>query len=167
MDESIYQFDAKALDGETVSLSQFKGKVVLIVNVASKCGYTPQYEGLEKIYQKYKGRGFVVLGFPSNDFLWQERGSDKEIQSFCKLSYGVTFPMFSKIKVRGRDKAPLYGYLISKKTNPKFGGMIRWNFNKFLIDRNGKVAYRFASSETPEGRAVGNEIEKCLSTAAL
>ena len=121
---SVYDFTMKDIDGGDVKLDKFKGKVVMIVNTASRCGYTPQYEGLQKIYDKYKDRGFVVLGFPANNFMGQEPGTEKEIKDFCTLKYNVTFPMFSKISVTGSDQHPLYGYLTNKKTNPEFGGDI-------------------------------------------
>src|SRR5262249_46504544 len=135
----------KSLDGKEVDLAKFKGKVILMVNVASKCGYTPQYEGLQKLYKQHGKDGLVILGFPSNDFGRQEPGSDSDIAAFCKENYGVTFPMFSKVVVKGKDKCPLYQYLTSKKSNPKFGGDIGWNFTKFLIGRNGAIVARFNS----------------------
>ncbi len=151
-----------SIDGRPVSLAQFQGKGVLIVNVASKCGFTPQYAGLEALYQKYKERGLVVLGFPANNFLWQEPGSDEEIQSFCSLKYNVTFPMFAKVSVKGGGKAPLYRFLTDKKSNPATGGGIRWNFTKFLADRSGKVIARFAPSVAPEAPEVIRAIEEAL-----
>ena len=141
----VHDFTLKDIDGNDVKLSQYKGKVLMIVNTASRCGYTPQYEGLQKIYDRYKDKGFIVLGFPANNFMGQEPGTEKEIKEFCTLKYNVTFPMFSKISVTGTDQHPLYGYLTNKKTNPEFGGDISWNFNKFLIDRDGKVVARFGS----------------------
>ncbi len=159
---SIYEFTMKDIDGNDVRLDTYRGKVVMIVNVASKCGYTPQYEGLENIYKKYKDRGFVVLGFPANNFLGQEPGSDADIKDFCRLTYGVSFPMFSKISVTGSDQHPLYTLLTSKRSDPEFGGDIKWNFNKFLLDRNGKVVARFATKELPESETVAAAIEKQL-----
>lgn len=161
-ENSIYEFTMKDIDGNPVKLEKFKGKVVLVVNTASKCGYTPQYEGLEAIYEQYKDRGFVVLGFPANNFLGQEPGTEKEIKEFCTLKYNVTFPMFSKISVTGSDQHPLYGYLTNKKTDPEFGGDITWNFNKFLIDKNGKVVARFGSKDAPQDTTVTSAIEKQL-----
>jgi glutathione peroxidase len=159
---SIYDFTMKDIDGNAVKLDTYKGKVVMIVNTASKCGYTPQYEGLQKIYDQYKDRGFVVLGFPANNFMGQEPGTEKEIKDFCTLKYNVTFPMFSKISVTGTDQHPLYGYLTNKATNPEFPGDISWNFNKFLIDKNGKVVGRFGSKDAPEDAKVIEAIEKQL-----
>ena len=149
--KSIYDFTAKDIDGTERSLSEFAGKVVLIVNVASKCGFTPQYKGLEAMYQRYKERGFVILGFPANDFLRQEPGTEAEIKSFCSLTYGVSFPMFSKISVKGKDMHPLYKFLTDKETNPRFAGKITWNFNKFLADRTGALIDRFDSKDEPLG----------------
>ena len=160
--KSIYDFTVKDIDGSDVKLDTFKGKVVLIVNVASKCGFTPQYEGLQKIYTKYKDKGFVILGFPANNFLGQEPGTNEDIKQFCSLNYNVTFPMFSKISVKGKDIAPLYKYLTEKETNPEFAGKISWNFNKFLIDRNGKIVARFGSRTKPESKEVITAIENTL-----
>ena len=162
MPDSIYGFVMKNIDGQDVPLEQYKGKALLIVNVASKCGFTPQYQGLQALYEKYKDRGFLVLGFPANNFLWQEPGSNEDIKQFCSLKYNVTFPMFAKISVRGKDQHPLYQYLTDKKTNPEFGGKISWNFNKFLIDRQGKIAARFDSRTAPEAPEVAKAIEKAL-----
>lgn len=160
--DGFYQFIMQDIDGKEVSLSNYQGKVVLVVNVASKCGFTPQYEGLERIYLKYNHRGFVILGFPSNDFLGQEPGTNEEIKTFCTLNYGVTFPMFSKIKVKGKEKHPLYAYLTDKKTNSEFSGEITWNFNKFLIDRQGNIINRFDSAVKPEDKKIINAIEDAL-----
>lgn len=160
--KSIYDFTVKDIDGKDVKLENYKGKVVLIVNVASKCGFTPQYEGLQKIYTKYKDQGFVILGFPANNFMGQEPGTNEEIKQFCSLNYNVTFPMFSKISVKGKDIAPLYQYLTEKETNPEFSGKISWNFNKFLIDREGKIVARFGSRAKPESQEVIAAIEKAL-----
>jgi len=157
---SVYDFTMKDIDGSDVKLDKYKGSVVMIVNTASRCGYTPQYEGLQKIYDQYKDRGFVVIGFPANNFMGQEPGTEKEIKEFCTLKYNVTFPMFSKISVTGTDQHPLYGFLTNKKTNPEFGGDISWNFNKFLIGRDGKVIGRWGSKEKPEDPAVTTAIEK-------
>jgi glutathione peroxidase len=159
---SVYDFTLKDIDGNDVRLDKYKGNVVMIVNTASRCGYTPQYQGLQKIYDKYKDRGFVVLGFPANNFMGQEPGTEKEIKEFCTLKYNVSFPMFSKISVTGTDQHPLYGYLTNKKTNPEFGGDISWNFNKFLIDRQGKPVGRFGSKDKPEDQHVTDAIEKNL-----
>jgi glutathione peroxidase-family protein len=162
MIENIYQFIMTDIDGKAVHLSEYKGKVVLIVNAASRCGFTPQYEGLEKIYLKYKDKGFVILGFPANNFLGQEPGTDQEIKTFCSLKYNVTFPMFSKISVKGADIHPLYAYLTGRDTDPEFGGTITWNFNKFLIDKKGKIVNRFDSKVTPEDPKLIGEVEKYL-----
>ena len=158
----IYDFVVKSIDGKEVKLDQFRGKALLLVNVASQCGYTPQYEGLQKIYLKYKDQGFVVLGFPANNFGAQEPGTDQEIKTFCSTRYQVTFPMFSKISVKGADKNPLYQFLTEEKTDPKFAGEIKWNFNKFLIDKNGNIVARFDSKDTPESGKVVEAIEQAL-----
>ena len=160
--KSIYDFTVKDIDGKDVNLKDFSGKTVLIVNVASKCGYTYQYEGLEKLYEKYKDKGFVILGFPTNNFLGQEPGTNEQIKEFCTLTYGVTFPMFSKISVKGKDKEPLYDYLIDKKTNPEFGGAITWNFNKFLIGKNGDIINRFDTKINPDDPVIISAIESAL-----
>ena len=159
---SIHEFTPRSIEGNPAPLAAYKGKVTLVVNVASKCGFTPQYEGLEALYRKYKDRGFVVLGFPSNDFLWQEPGSDSEIASFCKRTYGVTFPMFSKVKVRGSGGEPLYRFLTDKTANPSTGGMIMWNFTKFLADGDGKVIARFGPRTEPMAKEVIDAIERAL-----
>jgi len=147
---SVYDYTMKSIDGKPVALSSFKGKVVLLVNVASKCGFTPQYTGLEALYEKYKGQGLVITGFPANNFMSQEPGTDAEIKTFCSTKYNVSFPMFSKISVKGDDKAPLYQFLTDATANPATGGEIQWNFTKFLVDRNGKVIQRFEPNVTPE-----------------
>jgi len=159
---NIYDFTMRDIDGKDVSLSAFKGKVLLIVNVASKCGFTPQYEGLEKLYKTYADRGLVVLGFPANDFMGQEPGTEAEIKQFCTLTYGVTFPMFSKISVKGKNIHPLYKFLTSEETNPEFGGAISWNFNKFLIGRDGRIVGRFGSRTKPDDPELIAAVEKAL-----
>lgn len=159
---SLYDFTLKDIDGNDVNLGRYKGNVILIVNTASRCGYTPQYEALQAIYDRFKDRGFVVLGFPANNFMGQEPGTEKEIKEFCTLKYNVTFPMFSKISVTGSDQHPLYRFLTNKKTNPEFGGDITWNFNKFLISRDGKVIGRFGSKDKPDDPAVIAAIETAL-----
>jgi glutathione peroxidase len=159
---SVHDFTMKDIDGGDVKLDKYKGGVVMIVNTASRCGYTPQYEGLQTIYDQYKDRGFVVLGFPANNFMGQEPGTEKEIKEFCTLKYNVTFPMFSKISVTGTDQHPLYGFLTNKKTNPEFGGDISWNFNKFLIGKDGTIVGRWGSKDKPEDPAVTAAIEKQL-----
>ncbi len=144
----FYDLQAKSIDGKTVPLSQYSGKVTLVVNTASRCGYTPQYKDLEALYEKYKGKGFVILGFPSNDFGAQEPGSDAEIKKFCDLNYKISFPMFSKGVVKGPQKQPVYEYL-TEKTEKKLTGEIGWNFEKFLVDKNGTVVARFKSAVAP------------------
>jgi len=158
--KTFYDFTVQNISGKSISLSKYKNKVVLVVNVASKCGYTPQYEGLEKLYKKYKAHGFEVLGFPCNQFRNQEPGSAKEIQNFCKVNYGVTFPLFAKIDVNGANADPLYVYL--KKEAPGFMGTesIKWNFTKFLIDKKGNVVKRYGSSTKP--KEIASDIEKLL-----
>jgi glutathione peroxidase len=160
--KGILDFKMKDIDGKDVKLNKYKGNVLLVVNVASKCGYTPQYEGLQAIYEKYKSQGFYVLGFPANNFGSQEPGSNTEIKEFCQSKYKVTFPMFAKISVKGADQDPLYAFLTSKETNPQFAGDISWNFNKFLIDRKGNIVARFSSKDTPQGETVAAAIEKYL-----
>lgn len=152
-------FTMKDIAGKPVELSQYQGKVVLIVNVASRCGYTPQYKGLEALYEKYKDQGLVVIGVPANEFGKQEPGSDAEISEFCTKNYGVTFPMMSKVVVKGPGICPLYQYLTSKETDPKFAGPIGWNFEKFLISRNGEVVGRFKSPVKPESPELVKAIE--------
>lgn len=161
-DKSVLDFTLKNIDGKETKLSDYRGNVLLMVNVASKCGYTPQYEGLQAIYAKYRHQGLVVIGFPANNFMGQEPGTNEEIKQFCTLKYNVSFPMFAKISVKGADIHPLYQFLTSKETNPEFGGDITWNFNKFLVDRNGKVIARFETREKPEGEKVTQAIEKAL-----
>ncbi len=160
--KSIYDFALKDINGKEVKLDQYRGKVALIVNTASKCGYTPQYEGLQKIYDQHKDQGFIVLGFPANNFKGQEPGTNEEIKEFCSLRYNVTFPMFAKISVGGEDKHPLYKYLTEKETNPQFAGDIKWNFNKFLVDKNGRIIARFDSGDKPESDKVVQAIEQAL-----
>lgn len=155
----FYKIEVKPMAGETIELETYKGRMLLIVNTASRCGFTGQYEGLQKLYETYGDKGLVVLGFPSNDFLKQEPGSNEEIQSFCKLNYGVTFPLFEKISVKGKDQHPLYTYLTSKETNPGFNGRITWNFNKFLISRDGRVVGRFGSRTKPGDKKLVAAIE--------
>jgi len=159
---NIYDFTMRDIDGKDVSLSTFKGKVLLIVNVASKCGFTGQYAGLEKLYQTYQGKGLVILGFPANDFLGQEPGTEAEIKSFCTLTYGVTFPMFAKISVKGKAMHPLYRFLTSQETDPEFSGRITWNFNKFLVSRSGRVIGRFGSTTKPDDAKLVAAIEQAL-----
>ncbi|THB77095.1 MAG: glutathione peroxidase [Desulfobulbaceae bacterium] len=146
----IYSFTVTTIDGEQQQLSTYQGSVKLIVNVASKCGFTDQYDGLEALYKKYQDQGLVIFGFPCNQFGNQEPGTEAEIKSFCRLNYGVTFPMFAKIEVNGKGTHPLYSYLKRKHPGVKKSGDISWNFTKFLIDRDGTVKQRFAPSVTPE-----------------
>jgi len=154
---SVHEFTMKSIDGADTPMAAYKGKVALIVNTASACGYTPQYAGLESLYRKYKDRGLVVLGFPSNDFGGQEPGTEAEIKTFCKRTYDVTFPMFAKVKVKGEGKAALYQYLTGSK-----GGEVRWNFTKFLVDGNGKVIGRFEPGSKPESEEVVKAVEAAL-----
>ena len=158
----VLNFTMKSLAGQPVSLSKYQGRVVLIVNTASECGFTYQYEGLQALYKKYAAQGLSILGFPSNDFGAQEPGSDSEIQQFCKSNYGVQFDMFSKVKVRGHDKVPLFQHLTSSTTNPKFPGEIDWNFEKFLIGRDGQILGRFKSPVEPQSRELTAAIEAAI-----
>jgi len=160
-DTSIYDFELDSLSGDEISLSEFEGNVLLIVNTASECGYTPQYKELQELYETYNDEGFYVLGFPANNFGGQEPGSDEEIAEFCELNYGVTFPMFSKISVKGDDQHPLYNYL-TQVDNPDFTGEIGWNFEKFLIDRNGNIVRRFKSNVTPMGDELTESLKELL-----
>jgi glutathione peroxidase len=157
----IYDFTLPSIDGNPAPLSSYKGKVVLIVNVASRCGYTPQYSGLEAIYEKYKGQGFVILGFPANNFGAQEPGTNEEIKTFCSTKYNVTFPMYAKVSVKGDDITPLYLYL-TKDANAAVAGDIKWNFTKFLVDRRGQVARRFEPKVTPDSQEMIAAIESLL-----
>jgi len=159
---SIYDFTMKSIDGQQVSLSSFRGKVVLLVNVASKCGFTPQYSALESLYEKYKDKGLVIVGVPANNFAQQEPGTDEEIKKFCSNKYNVTFPMMSKVSVLGDDKTPLYVFLTDKSTDPQFSGDIKWNFTKFLFDRNGKPVARFEPATKPDSPEVSSAIESAL-----
>ena len=160
--QSVYDFTMRTIDGKQESLSDYKGKLVLIVNVASKCGYTPQYTRLQSLYTNYKEQGFVILGFPANNFGSQEPGTDSEIKTFCSSKYSVTFPMFSKISVKGNNQAPFYKYLTSETGNRAVGGDIQWNFTKFLIGRDGKVLGRFEPAVTPDSPELTSAIEKAL-----
>ena len=162
MTTSIYDFSEKTIDGKAKSLSDYKGKVLLIVNVASKCGLTPQYAGLEKLHETYGPKGFAVLGFPANEFGAQEPGTDDQIAEFCTTNYGVKFDMFSKVKVKGAGIDPLFEYLTSASTNPSFAGDIKWNFNKFLIGRDGKALARFEPQVEPNSPEVTRAIDEAL-----
>jgi glutathione peroxidase len=161
-EKSIYEFAMKDIDGKDIKLDQYKGKTVMIVNTASKCGLTPQYEALQAIYDKYKAQGFTVLGFPANNFLGQEPGTETEIKEFCTLKYKVTFPMFAKISVKGKDQNTFYSFLTSETSNPGYSGDISWNFEKFLISKDGKTLARFAPSVKPDSTEVIAAIEKAL-----
>ncbi|WP_143415624.1 glutathione peroxidase [Geobacillus sp. E263] len=157
---SIYDFRVKTIRGEEQSLADYKGKVLLIVNTASKCGFTPQYKELQELYEQYRDRGFVVLGFPCNQFGNQEPGTEEEIEQFCQVNYGVTFPMFAKVDVNGENAHPLFQYLKEKAPGVLGTKVIKWNFTKFLVDRNGNVVARFASQTKPS--ELKNEIEELL-----
>jgi glutathione peroxidase len=159
---SVLDFHVKDIDGKDVDLAKYKGKVLLIVNTASQCGFTPQYKDLQAIYEKYKDQGFEVLAFPANEFGSQEPGDNQQIKEFCSANYKVGFPLFSKIVVKGEGIHPLYAFLTSAETNPKFAGKIPWNFTKFLVDKNGDVIARFQPADKPSAEKVAGEIEKAL-----
>jgi len=159
MDNTVLQFSMKLNDGKEKNLADYKGKVLLIVNTASECGFTPQYKGLEELYKKYKDKGFAILAFPANNFGAQEPGTDAQIKEFCTLKYKVTFPLFAKTSVKGADINPLYKFLT---TQAGFDGDISWNFNKFLVDRSGKVVARYDSKVTPESETLVKEVETLL-----
>ena len=155
----IYHFEVKTIDGKTVPLSDYKGKALLIVNVASRCGFTPQYDGLEKLYTTYKDKGLEILGFPANNFMGQEPGTNEEIKKFCSLKYNVTFPLFAKISVKGKDMHPLYHYLTQESG---IGGDISWNFNKYLVSPEGKVLEHFGSRVEPLSKELKEKVEAVL-----
>ena len=155
---SLYNFKVKTIDGKEFDLSALKGKKVMIVNTASKCGFTPQYEGLEKLYKQYGGDKFVIIGFPANNFLWQEPGTNEEIQSFCKMKYGVTFPMMSKISVKGDSIHPLYSWLTKKQLNGVLDSKVQWNFQKYLIDENGHLVKTVLPKVKPDDEEIVNWI---------
>ncbi len=157
--KDVFSFTMKNIDGEDVNLADYKGKALLIVNTASRCGYTPQYAGLEQLYQQYKDRGFVILAFPANNFMGQEPGTDAQIKDFCLLKYKTTFPVFAKSSVKGADMSPLYAYLT---TQSGFEGPIKWNFNKFLVSPDGKVVARFDSAVLPSAPELVVELQKVL-----
>src|SRR5262245_6276590 len=161
-EKSVLDFTLKSIDGKEAKLGDYRGKVLLLVNVASKCSYTPKYEALQASYDTYKDQGLVVMGFPANNFGGQEPWTNEEIKQFCTVNYKVSFPMFAKISVNGAAIHPLYKFLTSKETDPEFSGDITWNFNKFLVDRSGKVIARFETREKPEGEKVTQAIEKAL-----
>src|SRR4051812_30495156 len=157
---SIYDIPVTTIDGEVTTLAPYRGKVMLVVNVASKCGFTPQYAGLEELYRAYKDRGLVVLGFPCNQFMWQESGDNAEIQSFCSLKYNATFPIFAKIDVNGRNAHPLYKHLKSEARGFLWSRAVKWNFTKFLVNREGNVVRRYATMTKPH--KLTSAIEKLL-----
>jgi glutathione peroxidase len=158
---NVYDYTLNSIDGSPTPLSTYSGKVVLLVNVASRCGFTPQYSALEALYEKYKDQGFVILGFPANNFGSQEPGTDAEIKTFCSTKYQVTFPMFSKVSVKGDDTTPLYQFL-TERANPSVAGEIKWNFTKFLVDRHGNVVARFEPPVKPDSLEVVSAIERLL-----
>jgi len=160
--KGVYQFTMKSIDGQPVKLKSYKGKVVMLVNVASRCGYTPQYAGLEALYEKYKDRGFVIVGVPANNFAQQEPGTNEEIKKFCSTKYNVKFPMMAKVSVKGDDQTPLYQFLTSASDDPQFGGEIKWNFTKFLVGRDGRLVARFEPAVTPDSAQVSSAIESAL-----
>jgi glutathione peroxidase len=162
-EKTVYDFTLNSIEGQATPLASFKGKLVLLVNVASRCGFTPQYAGLEALYEKYKDRGFVIVGIPANNFGAQEPGSNQEIKTFCTSKYHVTFPMMSKVSVKGSDITPLYAFLTDKSSNPKTGGDIGWNFTKFLVGPDGRVIARFDSEVEPDSKDLTSAVEKALS----
>jgi glutathione peroxidase len=162
-DKNVYDFTLNSIDGQPAPLSAYKGKIVLLVNVASRCGYTPQYTALESVYEKYKDRGFVIVGIPANNFGGQEPGTNEEIKTFCSSKYNVKFPMMAKVSVKGDDQTPLYVWLTDKSAHPQTGGEIKWNFTKFLVGPDGRVIQRFESKVTPDSPEVTGAIEKALS----
>lgn len=164
---SVLDFTLNLADGTPTPLNNYRGKVLVLVNVASRCGFTGQYAGLQRIFKKYEEQGFAVLGFPANDFMGQEPGTNEEIVSFCSLNYGVTFPIFAKISVKGRNQHELYRFLTDEKTNPGFSEDISWNFNKFIVDRKGKVIARFGSMTGPENDKLLATIDKALQEKPL
>jgi glutathione peroxidase len=162
MAKTIHDFSARTIDGKTRSLADYRGKVALIVNVASECGLTPQYKGLEELHEAYAAKGLAVLGFPANEFGAQEPGTEQQIQTFCTTKYGVKFDMFAKVKVKGAGIDPLFAFLTSAEHNPKFSGDIKWNFNKFLVGKDGTVLARFEPQVEPTSADVKGAIEKAL-----
>jgi glutathione peroxidase len=157
---SIYQFKVEDLSGNTFDFASLKGKKILIVNTASKCGYTPQYEQLEAIYKKYKNQNFVIIGFPANNFMWQEPGTNAEIATFCRSKYGVSFPMMAKISVKGKDMHPIYQFLTQKKLNGVLDSKVEWNFQKYLINEKGQLEQVYMSGVKPNDDKITNWIEK-------
>jgi len=163
-EKTVHDFTLNSIDGQPAPLAAYKGKVVLLVNVASKCGFTPQYSALESTYEKYKDRGFVIVGIPANNFGAQEPGSNQEIKTFCSSKYHVSFPMMAKVSVKGDDITPLYQFLTDKSSNPQSGGEIKWNFTKFLIGPDGRVITRFEPEITPDSPQVTSAIEEALAS---
>jgi glutathione peroxidase len=159
---TLHDFRMKAIDGEERSLADFRGRAVMVVNVASKCGLTPQYADLQKVHDEYASRGFAVLGFPCNQFAGQEPGTDADVKQFCTLNYGVTFPLFSKIEVNGGGRAPLYAWLTEQTVGPDAAGDIKWNFAKFVVDKQGNVVARFDPTTKPSAPEVREAIERAL-----
>jgi len=159
---SLHDFEWKTIDGDPISLGDYAGKAVLVVNVASKCGLTPQYEGLERLYGSYRERGLEVLGFPCNQFAGQEPGSDAEVKSFCSTSYGVSFPLFSKLEVNGDGRHPLYAWLCTEEVGPEESGDVKWNFGKFLVGKDGRLLARFSPKVEPEAPELVDAVESAL-----
>lgn len=157
---TVYQFEAKKINGETISLSEYKGEVLLIVNTASNCGFTPQYKELQELYEQYKEKGFTVLGFPCNQFMNQEPGTESDIQSFCEMNFGVTFPLFSKVDVNGKNAHPLFQYLTEEAPGVLGMKAVKWNFTKFLVNRSGEVVERYAPNTNP--KEISQDIEKLI-----
>jgi glutathione peroxidase len=160
--KTAYDFSVERIDGSLGSLEDYRGKVILIVNTASKCGFTKQYDGLQKLYEDYQDAGLVVLGFPANNFMNQEPGTNEDIAEFCRLNFGVSFPMFAKVSVKGKDIHPLFDWLTSKDSNPEFAGNVSWNFNKFLISKDGLLINRFGSRTEPQDPELITAIEAAL-----
>lgn len=160
--KGIYDIEVRKIDGTQQKLEAYRGKVILIVNTASKCGFTKQYEDLQNLWELHQKDDFIILGFPANDFMNQEPGTNEDIVEFCQLNYGVDFPMFEKVSVKGKDIHPLYDYLTSKKSNPEFGGKITWNFNKFLISKEGKIINRFSTPTNPMDKEILAAIQSAL-----
>ncbi|MCF7838800.1 MAG: glutathione peroxidase [Candidatus Marinimicrobia bacterium] len=160
--EGLYAFNVNSIAGDPISLATYRGQVLLIVNVASRCGFTKQYGGLQALYEQYRERGFTILGFPANDFMGQEPGSNEDIATFCQANFGVTFPLFEKISVKGKHQAPLYAWLTDETIHPAHGGAISWNFNKFLVNRSGEVVGRFGSRVKPDAPELLRAVEAAL-----
>lgn len=161
--KSIYDYKVKTIDHKEMSLSEYKGKVLLIVNVASQCGLTPQYKDLQALYEKYHAKGFEILGFPANNFGHQEPGTEEEIKAFCSKNYQVTFPMFEKVSVKGKDMCELYQFLTKKELNGVMDAEVSWNFEKFLIDKNGKIVANYEPTTKPTNEKITEKIEELLS----